>query len=212
MAFRKFSERQQHLPRERPKRAETPRHRYADDAREDVVIKRRRQAARRRLRLIHHGVDDVALLLAERGHESGDMLRLIFKVSIHQHDHIAGRMVDGRRNRRMLAKVSREADRLDPRIECRQARQFRPRPVAAAVVDEQHLVVMSRQRRAQCADTARRACARCCKRARAPKSGWRMSTSNEQAGGTNAAPPADSTRPARPAAARKSRASAAPAG
>jgi hypothetical protein len=73
--------------------------------------------------------------------EIGDDLRRILQITIHHHDVAARAAGDSRRDRRVLAEIAAEPQAPDRRHLPGELADHRPRPTAAAMLDENDLVV-----------------------------------------------------------------------
>ena len=80
-------------------------------------------------------VGDVVALTIAREH-LGDDFRRILQIGVHDHDGVAGCVIQARGERRRVAEVPREVDELDPVIPGGPFRQQRGRAVATAVVHD----------------------------------------------------------------------------
>ena len=89
------------------------------------------------------GVYDVAAPFLKRRDQHRDVLGLILEIRVHQDQDIALRVIESGSDSRVLPEVSREADDLEPRISGCLSLEQRQRAVAAAVVNDDGLVVKS---------------------------------------------------------------------
>ena len=85
--------------------------------------------------------DDVKTLV-EHFDEARDVGRIVLKIAVDRHDHIAARVVEPRHHRRGLADVVAQMDDADALVPLRQLGCQRSGPVPAAVIDEQQLAVV----------------------------------------------------------------------
>ncbi len=107
-------------------------------------------------------VDDV-VAVAKLGEEVVDQLGRVLQVAVHQHDRVAARRVEPGGRRDLVAEVARERDDAQVRVGVGRAEQLLERRVAAAVVDQDHLVRGGRdgqpaRSRCGCGGGARRRC------------------------------------------------------
>ena len=72
----------------------------------------------------------------ERRDQARDLAGRVLEVRVERHDRVGGAAREAREHRRVLSEVAREPDRREARIAPRGLLEQRPRPVAAAVVDD----------------------------------------------------------------------------
>ena len=96
--------------------------------------------------LAAHRIDDVRLLRRHRRAHVGEQFGRVLQIGVDDEDLLARTQVEPRGQRELMAVVARQVDRDDARVGGGQALHHRPAVVAAAIVDQDDLMIVAHRR------------------------------------------------------------------
>ena len=143
--FGQAEERVERPARHQPEIACVERDRRVGDPVEHAIESRRRRAFEHRLAiaLAADGIDDIGLLIAHRRAHVGEQFGRILQIGVDDEDLRAAAQVEPGGQRQLVPVIAAEIDRDEAWIGGGQPLHHRPAVVAAAIVDENDLIIVA---------------------------------------------------------------------